>query len=172
MNYFLFNKHISKENQCPLCNSHIETINHLFLECKYVGPLNKVVLSLIRQITQNQITFSELIFRFHILPKLPKRITEICIILLTESRYVIWLNRNLTKHENKNISWYSLLSQFFARLKLRILADRQLMSFQNFIDNWCISDGDSNGVFCTIDLFTELVTFSCQLETNYYIKKT
>ena len=46
------------------------------------------------------------------------------------------------------------------------------MSFQNFIDNWCISDGDSNGVFCTIDLFTELVTFSCQLETNYYIKKT
>ena len=172
VNYFLFNKHISKENQCPLCNSHIETINHLFLECKYVGPLNKVVLSLIRQITQIQITFSELIFRFHILPKLPKRITEICLILLTESRYVIWLNRNLTKHENKTISWYSLLSQFFARLKLRILADRQLMSFQNFIDNWCISDGDSNGVFCTIDLFTELVTFSCQLETNYYIKKT
>ena len=173
VNYFLFNKRISVDNLCPLCHIHIETINHLFLECKYVNPLNKVVLSLMRQITQNQITFSELVFRFHILPsKLPKRIIEICLILLTESRYVIWLNRNLVKHENKTISWHALLSQFFARLKLRILADRQLMSFETFIDKWCISDGDSDGVFCTIDLFTDLVSFNRQLETNYYIKKS
>ena len=115
-----------------MCHSHIETINHLFLECKYINPLNKVVLSLIRQITQNQITFSELVFRFHILHKLSKRFTEICLILLTESRYIIWINRNLAKYENKNISWTSLLSQFFARIKFRILADRQLMSFGFF----------------------------------------
>ena len=172
VNYFLFNKQISKDNLCTFCHSRIETINHLFLECKHVNPLNKVVLHLMRQITQNRITFSELIFRFHILPKLPKRITEICLILLTESRYVIWLNHNLVKHENKTISWFALLSQFFARLKLRILADKQLMSFDDFVDNWCISDGDSGGVFCVIDLFTNIVMFSRQLEAKNYIKQS
>ena len=98
--------------------------------------------------TQNRTSFSELVFRFHILPKLPKRITEICLILLTESRYVIWKNRNLAKHENKNESWSSLLSQFFASIKLSVLADRQLMPFENFIDDRCICDI----VFCVIDL--------------------
>ena len=170
--YFLFNKQISKDNLCTFCHSRIETINHLFLECKHVNPLNKVVLHLMRQITQSRITFSELIFRFHILPKLPKRITEICLILLTESRYVIWLNHNLVKHENKTISWFALLSQFFARLKLRILADKQLMSFDDFVDNWCISDGDSGGVFFVIDLFTNIVMFSRQLEAKNYIKQS
>ena len=168
VNYFLFSKRITKENQCPLCKTQVETINHLFLECKFVNPLNKVVLSLIRQITNNQITFSELVFRFHFLPKLPKRITEICLILLTESRYVIWLNRNLVKHESKTTCWSSLLSQFLARIKLRILADKHLMDFYTFIDNWCIGDG----VFCVIDLFTENITFHRQLDSNFYIKRT
>ena len=168
VNYFLFSKRIRKENQCPLCKTQVETINHLFLECKFVNPLNKVVLSLIRQITNNQITFSELVFRFHILPKLPKRITEICLILLTESRYVIWLNRNLVKYENKTLCWSSLLSQFLARIKLRILADKHLMDFYTFLDNWCIGDG----VFCVIDLFTEKITFHRQLDSKFYIKRT
>ena len=125
-----------------------------------------------RQITHNKVTFSELIFRFHILPQLPKHIMEICLILLTESRYVIWLNHNLVKHENKTISWYALLSHFFARLKLRILADKELMPVDDFVDYWCISDGDSDGVFCVIDLFTNIVTFSRQLEAKNYVKKS
>lgn len=168
VNYYLFNKNISKDKFCPLCHNHVETINHLFLECIYVGPLNKVILSLMRQITNNQINFSEFVFRFYILPKVPKRVTSICLILLSESRHVIWLNRNLVKYENKNISSSSLISQFFSKLKLRILAEKQLMSLQTFIDNWCIY----NGVFCSIDAATENILFNPQLETCHYFKKS
>ena len=55
-----------------------------------------------------------------------------------------------------------------ARIILRILADRHLMDFYTFIDNWCIGDG----VFCVIDLFTEIITFHRQLDTKFYIKRT
>ena len=46
------------------------------------------------------------------------------------------------------------------------------MSFDDFVDYWCISDGDSDGVFCVIDLFTNIVTFSRQLEAKNYVKKS
>ena len=72
--------------------------------------------------------------------------------------------------ESRSVSWNSLLSQFFGHLKLRILANRQLLSFQTFFDKQCISHGDSDGVFCSIDLFTDLVSFNRQLEPSYYIK--
>ena len=56
---------------------------------------------------------------------------------------------------------------FFYRLKIRILADKHLMSFDKFRENLCFSD-----VFCTIDLNTETVNLSRQQETSYYIKKS
>ena len=42
------------------------------------------------------------------------------------------------------------------------------MDFYTFIDNWCIGDG----VFCVIDLFTEIITFHRQLDPKFYIKRT
>ena len=36
VNYFLFNKQMSQDNLCTFCHSHIETINHLCLECIHV----------------------------------------------------------------------------------------------------------------------------------------
>ena len=61
---------------------------------------------------------------------------------------------------------YLGLLYYLARIKLRVLADRQLMPFENFIDDRCICDG----VFCVIDLFTDTITFYNQLEVTYYIK--
>lgn len=165
VNYYLFNKHISKVKSCPMCDN-IETINHLFLECKYVVPLNKVVLSLLRKMTDNRITFSELVFKFSVLPNLSKRVKEICLILLSESRHVIWLNRNLCKHENKKISSYSLVSQFLNRLKFRILSDKSRMQFETFVESWCIF-----GIFCGLDLTSDTVFFHPEIDISYYLKR-
>ena len=57
-----------------------------------------------------------------------------------------------------------------AHIKLRILADKQLMSFEAFVDNWCISDEDFNGILCVIDLFTDVDSILRQLEASYYVK--
>ena len=103
VNYYLFHRRISKVNTCPLCNK-IETVSHLFLECSVFSPLNKIVLFFLRKVTRNKITFSEKTFRFFELPALSKLEKQICLIILSESRHIIWINRNFAKHEAKNIT--------------------------------------------------------------------
>ena len=50
VNYYLFVKHISKTKACPFC-ANVETLNHLFIECKLVKPLIKIVLLLLRKLS-------------------------------------------------------------------------------------------------------------------------
>ena len=163
VNYYLFNKNISKDKSCPLCGN-IETISHLFLECKIVKPLNKIVLFLLRKLSCEQIKFSELVFKFSLLPQLSKTEKEICLVLLSELRYVTWINRNLKKHENKNITAYSLVSQFLSKIKFRILVDRAKLSHESFINYWCKS-----GLFCTLDNSNNVI-FLDKLDLNHYFK--
>ena len=163
VNYFLFMKHISKTKTCPFCEN-VETLNHLFIECKLVNPLVKVVLSLLRKLSSGKIVLSELIFKFSVLPALPKRIHEISLILLSEYRYVIWINRNLRKHEAKNITSSSLVAEFLGRIKFRILAERSKLSLNSFIESWC-----SYNIFCSLDSSGD-VKFDLNLNVNTYFQ--
>ena len=43
VNYFLFNKNISRDKACPICGK-TETVSHLFLEFSVFLPLNKIIL--------------------------------------------------------------------------------------------------------------------------------
>ena len=45
------------------------------------------------------------------------------------------------------------------------------MSFEAFVDNSCISDEDSNGIHCVIDLFTDVDSINRQLEASYYVNE-
>ena len=76
---FLFNKNISKDKFYSLCGN-VETVSHLFLECKFVKPLVKIILSFLRKLSANQIKFSEYVFKFPLLPQIPKLEREICLI--------------------------------------------------------------------------------------------
>ena len=127
VNYYLYVKHINKTKARPFC-ANVETLNHLFIDCKLVKPLIKIVLLLLRKRTSGKVVFSEFIFKVSVLPDLPKRIQEISLILLSEIRYVIWINRNLVKHENKQIASYSLVANLLGRIKFRILEDRAKLS--------------------------------------------
>ena len=163
VNYYLFHRRISKVNTCPLCNK-IETVSHLFLECSVFSPLNKIVLFFLRKVTRNKITFSEKTFRFFELPALSKLEKQICLIILSESRHIIWINRNFAKHEAKNITDFGVVSIFLNKLKLRILSDKSRMSFEDFIESWCLFG------FCTLDLTSDTLNFNPILNIKRYFQ--
>ena len=89
-----------------------------------LNPLKKVVLYSLRRISKS-ITFSERIFRCFELPNLNKYDKQLALLLLAESRHIIWTCRNLTKHENKHFNSTAVINTFLSKLKLRILAAKK-----------------------------------------------
>ena len=163
VNYYLYNKNISKDKKCPLCG-RIETTTHLFLECPLFRPLNKIVLFLLRRIS-NKINYSERIFRFFDLPSLENPDKFLALILLSESRHIIWTSRNLVKHEKENVNVHQIVSRFFSKIKIRILADKERLHFDDFVNIW-LAYG-----FCKLDLTNNKIEFHPELSIDYYIKK-
>ena len=85
--------------------------------------------------------------------------------LLSQFKYAIWINRNLKKHENKNVTPYNLIFQFLNKIKFRILIDRSRLSIESFINRWCKSDL----FFCKLDI-TNNVVFADTLDINNHFK--
>ena len=164
VNYYLFEKHISNNKLCPFCNK-IETVRYLFLECSLVSPLNKIVLFLLRRISRNQICLSEKTFRYFVLPSLGKYEKQLALIILSESRHIIWTCRNLAKHEIKSVTAFQMVAKFLNKLKMRIYIHRERMPLEVFIDTWC-----SFG-FCSLPLVENKITFNPQIDIDYYMKK-
>ena len=164
VNYYLYQKHISKIKTCPLCDK-IETVSHLFLECNVFLPLNKIVLSMLRKLSQNKVSLSERTFRYFVLPQLSKFKKQVALILLTESRHIIWTNRNLAKHELKNITAFGVVSKFLNKIKFRILIDKDRLTADDFFDTWC-----SLG-FCNIEIISNTITFEPILDIRRYFQQ-
>ena len=135
VNYFLLSKGIGNTKLCPFCNK-IETVSHLLLQCEMVTPLNKIVLKLLRAVSDNRIKFSEKTFRFIQLPPLEDRVYNIALILLSESRYAIWTCRNKAHHESVKFTQYSLALKFLSRIRYRIRVDLLRMKFAQFVTFW------------------------------------
>ena len=164
VNFYLYQKHITQDKNCPLCE-RIETVAHLFLECPVFLPLNKVILHILRQVSNNKIKFSEKTFRFFELPTLEKITKHLALIILSESRQIIWYFRNLAKHENKKVSSSQIISKFFKKIKLRILIDKKRLEVTDFIELWCVSG------FCTFNLTEDKVIFNQYTDIQYFIDK-
>ena len=165
VNYYLYHKHISKIKTCPLCDK-IETVTHLFLECNVFLPLNKIVLFMLKKLSQNKISLSEKTFRYFVLPQLPKFKKQVALILLTESRHIIWTNRNLAKHELKTITSLGVVSKFLNKIKFRILVDKERLMADDFFDTW-VSSG-----FCSIEIVSDTISFDPILDIRKYFQKT
>ena len=91
-----------------------------------------------------QITYSERVFRFFELPTLDRFSRYLALVLLSESRHLIWTSRNCRKHENKNLNALSIVSTFFNKVKFRILADKKRLPIDDFYEIWLV-----NG-FCSL----------------------
>ena len=165
VNYYLYHKHISKIKTCPLCDK-IETVTHLFFECNVFLPLNKIVLFMLKKLSQNKISLSEKTFRYFVLPQLPKFKKQVALILLTESRHIIWTNRNLAKHELKTITSFGVVSKFLNKIKFRILVDKERLMADDFFDTW-VSSG-----FCSIEIISDTISFDPILDIRKYFQKT
>ena len=143
VNYYLYYKGITKDKLCQIC-SKTETVNHLFLECSVFLPLNKLVLYFLRKFSTT-IIFSEKMFRYFDLPSLNSCHKYLSLILLSESRHIIWTCRNLKKHENKHFDSAAVIHRFVSKLKLRILADKKRLVSNVFDDIWLKNN------FCSFD---------------------
>ena len=69
------------------------------------------------------------------------------------------------KHENKQITSYSLVANFLGRIKFRIPVDRAKLSSNSFVDNW-----SKYNIFCNLDLSGE-VEFHSNLNVDTYFQK-
>lgn len=164
VNYYLFSKRISKNKTCTFCPG-IETIGHLFMECNLVNQVNRTVMFLLNKVSDGEVTFSEKIFRFLDLPKLDTYVHSVSLILISESRYIIWKARNLVKYENKQFSKLALINMFLSRVKYRILVDFERCKLMDFLQTWC-----SNGL-CTYVVnnnFEKYVQFNECLTTEFF----
>ena len=75
-------------------------------------------------------------FRYFDLPSLNSCHKYLSLILLSESRHIIWTCRNLKKHENKHFDSAAVIHRFVSKLKLRILADKKRLVSNVFDDIW------------------------------------
>ena len=163
VNYYLNKYHINKNNKCTFCK-HVETISHLFIECKIVNPLNRIVLKFLRLLSDNKIVLSEKVFRFLLLPKLPQSDLNLALLFLTESRQVIWECRNLCKYNNKLFTDYALVAKFLSRIRFRMQVDLQRMDCASFGNIWSVH-------FCTINVDNREIIFDNILDIKTYFKK-
>lgn len=153
VNYFLKFRHISKTDKCPLCNG-IETVSHLFLECRFASLLNKHILRLFNRNASPRLLLSEVVFRF-LKFSYPNDVKhKLLLILLSESRLAIWQIRNLALHEKKVLTPLSLKDRFNNMLKLRILTDFERLNAVAFSELWCDND------FCEINDISNTLEFN------------
>ena len=164
VNYYLYYKGITKDKLCPIC-SKTETVNHLFFECSVFLPPNKLVFYFLRKFSTT-IIFSEKMFRYFDLPSLNSCHKYLSLILLSESRHIIWTCRNLKKHENKHFDSAAVIHRFVSKLKLRILADKKRLVSNVFDDIWLKNN------FCSFDENIAEINFDSLIDVQKKIINT
>ena len=69
------------------------------------------------------------------------------------------------KHENKYINSTAVINRFLSKLKLRILADKKRLPFQEFDSIWLKHN------FCNFDENDNKIMFLPVIYVNYYVEK-
>ena len=118
-------------------------------------PLNKIILKILNHITNQRFELTETMFRFLLLPNTLVDVQEIALILLSESRNIIWNSRNKCKHEQKAVTAYSLVAKFLSKIKFRMSVDLFRMGTANFSNFW------QNPSLCTVlvDTHETIITY-------------
>lgn len=150
LNSLLFKRKISNVLNCVLCETVPETVMHLFIECPVVKPLFNIIDYWFKRIAhQPNSTLNHDFVVYHLTNiklKDPEQF-DILLAILTEFKQVVWTMRLLKRYNHKVITSNSLILYFISKLKLRIQCDFQRLSFNSFIDHWCLS-----GLFCSLEL--------------------
>ena len=158
VNYNMFLKRISKSKLCTFCQG-IETVDHLFFECKLVYPLQQLVVKWLKRLSGNSFNTFYTFLKFGLFPKevtFPEpEFEDTCLFLCAEYKYAIWIKRIRAYYYKEVVTSNTLLSFFLSRLKCRIRADFARLNLVHFIDKWCLP-----GLFCSLFNFELVIDIS------------
>jgi hypothetical protein len=147
LGYVLFVRHIALSPDCVLCNSAVETSDHLFIDCPCANVLWSIVIPWLNQLSSGLIQKRYEIIRFGLLPKIPNSYYHaVCLYLLAVAKSSIWQIRNLVKFEHKRLNGNDIVLRFLSHVKTRIRADYFRLSHSTFHKYWV-----SSNIFCFID---------------------
>jgi len=146
VNYDLWRHNISRNKYCTFCNS-IETLSHLLCECTVVKPLWRTVCPLMCTYLDKNIVMTHAILLFNKFPATANSYTrQVGLYMLACSKYAIWICRNKSKYNNKDITSETIIMNFLYHFRFRILVDFQRLNLEIFKKYWCYKD-----IFCAID---------------------
>ena len=138
--------------RCTFCSSP-ETITHLLLQCKFTLPLNRLCLYLIHLVTNGNALFREKWFRYFDVSADPN-IKYVILILLAESRCIIWRARNEVKKDKIALNSHDLAYRFINRIRYRIFLDFKRLHVNKFYEHWsdfCVIENDNIRYFSVLD---------------------
>lgn len=148
VSYFMHRIGFYKNNKCALCNIQVETIPHLFYECRFVKPLVSIVKNFLNILTGNEFQYFNLShIRFHTFPitMLTKETISVCLYLISLMCYIIWQCRCSVKFEKKVFNSNRLILMYINNLIQRIRCDFYRFSSFKFSSFWC-----KTNLFCEI----------------------
>ena len=138
VNYYLYEKRKKNNCECELCVTGIETVVHLFACCAIVKPFWQFVEFVFNTYTSNNVSIKINSIIFGLIPKHSQsKFDNILHYFLSLGKHCIWTLRNIAKFENQKITSDRIIGLFIYNVRLRILADFQRFSRQNFNDIWC-----------------------------------
>jgi hypothetical protein len=134
----LYKYNITKNAKCYLCKHQIETMSHLFYECRILNGLWRFVESTLVQLTGCQVRITLNAIQFNTFKLQVSNINnELQVLLVNTLKYCIWTMRNLCKHEFKKVMTQDIKAFFIHTLTMRIKADFQRFDSLTFSRYWC-----------------------------------
>ena len=134
---YLYEKNISKINQCFFCNN-VESLVHLFVFCKTVLPFWKYLENVMLQYSGQYVKIKASTIIFNVFQKSKNEENNLVLLYsVSLGKYCIWVLRNQAKFEKDSITVTRIINMFLSNLRLRILADFQRFDKEKFINIWC-----------------------------------
>ena len=113
INHYLVRYGMARNNLCTLCNSHVETLTHLFLKCHFVHLIWLEVMRLCNELYNVRLQIDEQVilwgcFRDARVPE------DKALPLIATARWIIWKHRNRVKYEHSKPDREKLVSEFIS----------------------------------------------------------
>ena len=146
INEYLYRLNITKNLKCYLCNSEVESLEHLFYNCTVTNPIWDFTQSVLLKATNSIVKITVKNILFNIFKKSKCNSYNILfIILLAEARWSIWLCRNKHKFKEAIVTYDYIKNVFLHSIRLRIKADFIRLPLVKFERLWA-----NNSFFCTV----------------------
>jgi exonuclease III len=128
---WLYERKVTKNATCAVCNAHEETLQHRFFEC----PINTLSWETLLRITPVLKNF-DLVRTMDLDFGLPASLQRGTEILFSEALYTLWTARNEVTFGRRQHDGASTRELTVRRIKVRLKAELRLHGWQHFKSQW------------------------------------